>query len=247
MIRLAYHADPRTKEEYVQRVRAHAAAHEVVRCQGAFWTNGHGSAMGCTLHSSEWEMYETLTGIPVELACIAEGLCDVLAPDCARTWPTRFLEAIVPGAMLALVGASFLSWLLSEELVARDHPTIAAAVKEITPLPTRCGPDFSGPWATALGLSDRTDAYPHRLPGRFSCALGAVYGVAQAVAHRPGWMFGASVAVKCAAEAAGWMAAGGAVEVRDPDRKTDAAARMADQFILLLRGAPVPGPPYIDK
>jgi hypothetical protein len=246
MIRLAYHANPRMKEEFLQRVRAHAAANEIVRDQGIFWKNGKGSAIGCTIHSCDCEMYETITGIPVELACIAEGLFRSMAPDGAASFPTRFLEVIAPGAMLALVGSSFLRWLLTEELVACDHPRVAAAMNEITPLPSHFVPDFSDRMAAARRLSKCRDAYPDRLPGRVSCALGAVYGLAQVIGQEPWWMYGACVAVASAAAAAGWTAEDDDAEEPDLARQTDAAGRMADKLIRLLKEAPVPGPPYID-
>ena len=58
----AFHNNPAIKEKYLARVRAHAAADEIIK--GQYWQNGRGCAVGCTIHSSSHKAYEDELGIP---------------------------------------------------------------------------------------------------------------------------------------------------------------------------------------
>jgi len=43
---IAFHGKPEIKEQYLARVRAHAAADEIIH--GKYWEGGKGCAIGCT-------------------------------------------------------------------------------------------------------------------------------------------------------------------------------------------------------
>lgn len=101
----AFHGDPKIKEEYLTRVRAHAAADEIVK--GRFWENGKGCAVGCTIHGSKHSDYEILLGIPVELAYLEDSLFESISTIKAKKWPELFLQSIAVGADLSLVYSKF--------------------------------------------------------------------------------------------------------------------------------------------
>jgi phosphoglycerate dehydrogenase-like enzyme len=59
---LAYHNDPTVKAMYLDRIRRHARADEIIH--GKYWEKGKGCAVGCTIHGSKHSLYETELGIP---------------------------------------------------------------------------------------------------------------------------------------------------------------------------------------
>jgi hypothetical protein len=107
---LAFHGDPAIKAHYLARIAAHEAADEIIK--GFYWEDGKGCAVGCTIHSSSHDRYETELGIPQALALLQDGLFEVLPNGDAKTFPRLFLGAIPVGADLALVVPRFLHWLL---------------------------------------------------------------------------------------------------------------------------------------
>lgn len=62
----SFHGDPAVKEKYLGRVRAHAAADELIH--GVYWEGGKGCAVGCTVHSGDHTAYEVELGLPEWLA-----------------------------------------------------------------------------------------------------------------------------------------------------------------------------------
>ncbi len=121
---LAYHGKPEIKQEYLNRVRAHRVADELIQHYG-YWIGGKGCAVGCTIHGSDYKAYERELGIPQIIARVEDGLFERLPHELAQTWPERFLEAIPLGADLDLVSSRFLHWLLldKEEGVIRFAKT----------------------------------------------------------------------------------------------------------------------------
>ncbi len=109
----AYHGDPAIKAKYLARVRAHAAADEIV--QGITWGDGKGCAVGCTLHDYRHESYETELGVPIILARLEDRFFEGMKPADAQPWPARFLEAIPVGADLSMVWPKFAHWMLVDE------------------------------------------------------------------------------------------------------------------------------------
>ena len=108
----AFHNDPRIKERYLARVRAHRAADEIIH--GDYWRNGKGCAVGCTLHSANHASYETELGIPQTLERLEDNIFEALpAPD-DTLWPEQFLDAIPVGADLSMVWPQFAVALLGD-------------------------------------------------------------------------------------------------------------------------------------
>jgi hypothetical protein len=128
---LAFHNDPAIKQKYLDRVRAHRLADEIVQNYG-YWRDGKGCAVGCTLHSGDHLAYETELGIPVMLARIEDVVFEGLPVEAAREWPERFLAAAPIGADLSRVGWRLLHWLLTDETVnpGISHPLVRDAVRE---------------------------------------------------------------------------------------------------------------------
>jgi hypothetical protein len=137
---LAFHNDPSIKARYLDRVRLHARADEIIH--GSYWENGKDCAVGCTVHSSKHANYETELGIPIMLARLEDRLFEGQSNGRSKEFPERFLLAAKVGADLSRVGWKFLHWLLTEELVSRDDPRVAAQIKRcadvLVPL-TTCG------------------------------------------------------------------------------------------------------------
>jgi hypothetical protein len=140
----AFHGDPAIKQRYVERVRAHAAADEIIH--GRYWENGRGCAVGRTIHSSDHRAFEIELGIPRILAHLEDRIFERMDRERAREFPGAFLRAIEPGADLSAVPWRFLIWFLSEILPERDHPEVFEAV-----LAAR---QFLGPLASGRCLSE---------------------------------------------------------------------------------------------
>ena len=100
---LAFHNDPKIKEKYLKRVRAHAKADKIVK--GQYWEDGKGCAVGCTILGKDHYKYEKELGIPVSIAYLEDKIFEGLPNEEAMTFPVRFLEAIPVGANLEHVAA----------------------------------------------------------------------------------------------------------------------------------------------
>ena len=109
---LAYHSNPKIKAKYLNRVRSHAKAGEIIK--GKYWEDGKGCAIGCTIHSNKHSAYEIELGIPQVLAKLEDGIFEGLPLKQAKEWPGKFLKAIKPGTDLSKVSSKFLVWLLEE-------------------------------------------------------------------------------------------------------------------------------------
>ena len=116
---LAYHNDPKIKELYLTRVRAHQAHDEIVK--GTYWEEGKGCAVGCTIEGDEHSRYETELGIPVQIAYLEDTLFEGMSNERAKEFPTQFLSSIHVGADLSLVIPKFyLEILLDKEHGVRN-------------------------------------------------------------------------------------------------------------------------------
>jgi hypothetical protein len=134
---LAYHGDPQIKEKYLARVRAHAAADEIVK--GQYWQGGKGCAVGCTIHGSDHGDYEIELGIPREIAFLEDAIFEGLPTGKAKAWPERFLSAIRPGQDLSLVWPRFALRMLTDEkhgmaTIAKDQPEALKIIQSATEL-----------------------------------------------------------------------------------------------------------------
>lgn len=53
---LSFHGKQEIKDQYIERIKAHAIADEIVK--GQYWEDGKGCAVGCTIHGSNHLDYE---------------------------------------------------------------------------------------------------------------------------------------------------------------------------------------------
>lgn len=126
---IAFHGKIDVKEFYINRIREHAKADEIVK--GRYWENGKGCAVGCTIHSGDHAAYETELGIPEWLARCEDTFFENLPNDKAKVWPEKFLSAINVGADLEKVKKPFLIYLLNENLKTLDSLKVDPEHKEV--------------------------------------------------------------------------------------------------------------------
>ena len=231
---IAYHGDPRIKAKYLRRVRAHAKADEIIK--GRYWEGGKGCAVGCTIHSGSHAAYETELGIPEALARLEDMLFEGQDNGAAKTFPARFLSAIKPGADVSRVQWVFLHWVLTEELTARDHPLVAAAVRQcagvLVPLtkgqPVDRAAAAAAEAAAAAAAVETAEAIE---------AVRSARAAAVSSARATTWATRAA-AWAAAAEAWGWPATEAEAEAEAVEAVAWAAyKRMADKLIELLEEA----------
>lgn len=108
----SFHDDPKIKQKYLDRVRQHRIADEIIK--GTYWKKGKGCAVGCTVHSKSHRAYEIELGIPMILAKLEDAIFENLPNKLAMTWPERFLESIPIGADLSLIWPKYALWTLMD-------------------------------------------------------------------------------------------------------------------------------------
>ena len=222
---LAFHGKSEIKETYLARVRAHALADEIAH--GFYWENGKGCAVGCTIHSGAHKNYETELGIPIMLARLEDRLFEGMSKGKSKEFPERFLSAIRVGADLSLVGWKFLHWLLTEELVSRDHPKVKDAIK-------RCA-DVLVPLTKGLP-ADREEAIAARREANYA-SYPAYPAYAVYSAYAADAAAAASYAAYPAAAAYAGYAAAAAAYAAYPAAGSKSFSRMADKLIELISQA----------
>ena len=107
---LSFHNDPKIKEKYVKRLKAHAKADEFIH--GKYWENGKGCAVGCTIHSNNHNAYETELGLPEWLARLEDCIFEGLENGEAKTFAVDFLVSIPIGKNLESVKWKFCAFIL---------------------------------------------------------------------------------------------------------------------------------------
>jgi len=107
---LSFHNNAEIKQEYLNRVKAHQAADEIIK--GVYWENGKGCAVGCTIHGDNHAAYETELGIPRIIARLEDKIFEGLDNGEAKNFPLEFLEVIPVGVNLNNVWKKFFVWLL---------------------------------------------------------------------------------------------------------------------------------------
>src|SRR3990167_4174371 len=123
---LAFHNDPAVKRTYLARIRAHAKLDEIRH--GYYWEHGKGCAVGCTIHGSDHNKYETELGIPRILAKLEDVLFERMENGHAKEFPLQFLSAIQVGADLSNVWNQYAQWMLLDP----EYGVIRFAKKENT-------------------------------------------------------------------------------------------------------------------
>ncbi|MBA2612571.1 MAG: hypothetical protein H0U95_11405, partial [Bacteroidetes bacterium] len=107
---LSFHGKQEIKDQYLNRLKAHAAADEIIK--GQYWDQGKGCAVGCTVHSDQHNAYEKELGIPMILARLEDRFFEGMPNKNAKEFPVRFLSAIPVGVDLKNVWRKFMAWML---------------------------------------------------------------------------------------------------------------------------------------
>ena len=155
---IAFHNDPALAANIRQQVADHTVADEII--QGKYWENGKGCFIGCIAHGSDPSIVEQLTGFPLKLTKLAEGIFEGLPNEVAKGFPRRIIESPRIGADLSLVSWKFLHWLIEDVLMElADDKTRAACspALEIVAAKSR-GEEFSSDAADATAYAARADA-----------------------------------------------------------------------------------------
>lgn len=236
-VTLAYRNDPQLREHYLERMRAHAAADEII--QGTYWEHGRGCAVGCLMESAEpHERMEAELGIPQSLAYLADGIFEGLPAAQAKTFAVDFPTAIQAGADLSLVVNRFLIWLLQDlEQYAQEAPEVLACLHQVRDLHERV---VAGGVAGGIVSADEWAAASAAAEGAARAAWAAARAAADVVRD-------AAWATWDAASATGdatWGAAAAATRAATRDAARDAAEgaaeeRQASKLLEALRAAPV--------
>ena len=208
----AFHNDVSVKSRYVGRVLAHREADEIAH--GYYWDKGKGCAVGCTIHSGKHADYESEIGVPIMLARLEDRLFEGMSNGRSKEFPLQFLQAPKVGADLSLVGWKFLHWLLTEELVGRNDPKIAAVIKRcadvLVPL-TKGLPADKDEARAAAAAADAADAYAYAAYAANAAAdAAAAYAADAAAAYAPDAAAAYAAYAAYAADAAAYAAAAAA-------------------------------------
>ncbi len=109
----AFHNDKKIKSNLLRQLLAHYKADEIIK--GRYWENGKGCAVGCTIHGSDHQRYETELGIPKVLAGLEDKIFEGLPNREAKKFPLQFIKAIKVGVDLSNVYKDFLVYILVDE------------------------------------------------------------------------------------------------------------------------------------
>jgi hypothetical protein len=235
----AYHGDPKIKAMYLDRVRAHRVADQIVH--GKYWKHGKGCAVGCTIHSSEHARYETELGIPRILARLEDGIFEGMTKGDSLEWPEQFLDAIPVGADLGMIWPRFAVWLLGDsEVGVIRHAKTARTKKAVQDVV-----DLYAEWVRTGERPARAAAasVAGRVTSAFTCAVYAAAAAADAYAYAAYAAYAAAAAAAAAADV--YAAAAAADAYAYAAYAAYAAARLtarrqqADYLLTLLRNAPI--------
>jgi hypothetical protein len=219
----AFHNDKKVKKKYLSRVQAHAKADEIIK--GKYWEEGKGCAVGCTIHSSNHNAYETELGIPEWLAHVEDMIFEALPVKRAMKWPEEFLSSIPLGADLEQVKAPFLIFILESVLEKFDHkkfPYVKAAIYTVIGLYRSGETDFekfrsaveaawaarAATWAPEAGAGAGAAAWAAEV------AAEAAFGKVSGAAYPAMW-----AAAEAAFGKASWAAEVAEVEVEEKCEK----------------------------
>lgn len=154
---LAFHNDPEIKEFYLERIRRHRRADEIVQGYGfSVGENGklRACGIGCTLDVYDHSRYPIELGIPLQLAYLEDRIFESLSHADAMAWPLAFLEDIPLGADLLGVWPQAAIWCFVDEKFgvrrhAAGYPAIEAAIDMVVGLYREVAPPNDPRWQGA--------------------------------------------------------------------------------------------------
>lgn len=131
----AYHGSPAVKAELVARMNAHRAAGRI--SQYEYWDmdeesgEWRGSAIGCAIEASDYNLAQEFLGIPEPLAQAQDRIFERLPAKEAADFAVAFFETIPVGGDLWRATHKFMAWLLSPDGVMRQALTTDAAPRRV--------------------------------------------------------------------------------------------------------------------
>ena len=124
----SFHNDPKIKEKYLNRLKAHAEADELI--QGEGWRDGKGCAVGCTLENYNHARYEKELGIPEWMARLYDCIFEGLPNDKAKVFAIKFLQSVPVGVDLNPIKWKFPCFVLKENIERVMSLTLDKKLKE---------------------------------------------------------------------------------------------------------------------
>jgi len=116
MVMTAYNNDPAIKASYVERMRAHATADEIIK--GTYWEDGKGCFVGCTTHGYDHAAFDGILGPGGQMvAHIADVIFEGATNERSKMFAVEFHDVIRCGADLSRVQWQFLHWILTDDAV----------------------------------------------------------------------------------------------------------------------------------
>lgn len=110
---LSFHGKQSIKDKYVKRLELHYKADEIIK--GKYWEAGKGCAVGCTVHSSKHDSYDTELGITWRLALLEDSLFEKLPNGQAKEFPLQFLKSMPVGVDTNIIFKKFIIWNLVDK------------------------------------------------------------------------------------------------------------------------------------
>ena len=194
----SFHNDLSIKAKYLERVRAHRAADELIK--GIGWSEGKGCAVGCTIENYDHSRYPIELGLPVWLAYLEDSIFEGLPDEQAQQWPERFLSAIPVGADVEPVRHQLAIRRMSRLVAQQTEPSVVGVLKRVRACHEAALEGSTCDWSAAE-LAAELAAQSAR-----SAALSAAESAAsaawsaQSAAELAAWS-----AAESAAESAAWM------------------------------------------
>ena len=232
----AFNNDPKLKEFYVNRMKSHAEADEII--QGTGWENGKGCFIGCTLHEYDHKKFESEGIGPEWLGHLADKIFEGLSNDKAKEFARDFYPAMKVGVDLEQVKKDFLIFILEENIKYLDAcqydkdkwPQVTASIAETKKAIELCIEYQKGNASAARSAESAAWS-----------AESAAWSAASAARSAESAESAAESAARSArsaarsAESAAWSAAWSA---RSAARSAESAAyqKYADKLLELLRG-----------
>jgi hypothetical protein len=110
----AFHADPAIKQEFIDRLQAHARAGEILN-RASVWNDGKGGPVACMVHDTDLGVWEQRTGIPKAVGSALDVAASYLdQPEQAARLVLEWVEAVEVGQDLGRVAPALMEWLLSD-------------------------------------------------------------------------------------------------------------------------------------
>ena len=226
---LAYHGSEDIKAKLLASLAKHREADKIVK--GQYWENGKGCAIGCMVHSGDYNKVVQKFGWSLPITKLVDTIFEGLPNDQAQLWPERIVRAHRAGADTSLVHWRFLHWLLTDKVVnpGIDHPLVRDAVRQcadvLAPMTKGSQANKDAAWSAACSAWSAADSAESAWSAK--SAAWAAWSAADS-AESAVW---AAWAADSAAESAADSAAGA---------RSAAFVLMADKLVELVEAASPP-------